>query len=191
MLVLFKRTHRRVAWPARDHLWRAAASSAYTGLKDAATLRYQLLARRLQKLHAVQFINDVPPISLVRYLKLHLLLQNLGFINRHFSLPRVQCFYGLDPTPNVRWINDLVIVGNMVTSLLKRPFSRLAPVLSVLLKECLIVFGHRGRHGICLVLDLCELQRGRIVVSVQPLLQIPVRRIYVHRGLLTVCARFH
>ena len=141
-------------------------------------MRYQLLARWLQKLHAVQLINDVSPISLGRYLYLRLLLRNIGLIVRHLVLPIDRwCLHSLDPAARIWWINDLFIVGNMITSLLKRPLSRLAAVLSVLLKECLIVFCGLARHGCCLVLDLCELQRGRIVVGVQSLRQIPVRRI--------------
>jgi hypothetical protein len=116
LLVLFKRSHRRVAWPTRDHLWRPP----YSCLKDAATLRYQLLACWLQKLHAVQLINDVPPISLCRYLYLSLLLQTLGHIYRNLALPRDRCLHGLYAA-HVRWINDLGIVGNMIPGLLKRP----------------------------------------------------------------------
>jgi hypothetical protein len=136
-----------------------------------------LLPRWLQKLHAVQLINDVPPISLVRYLYLSLLLQSLGLIYRNLALPRDRCLHGLDAA-HVRWIHDFGIVGNMIPGLLKRPLSRLAAILSVLLKECLIIFGGRRRHGCRLVLDLSELQRSRIIVSVQPqLLLILVRGI--------------
>ena len=143
-------------------------------------MRYQLLARRLKKLHAVQLINDVPPITLGRHLMLRFLLQTLGLVYRKLALPRNRCFpHAFDASHQVRWwINDFFIVSNMIPCLLKRTLSRLAAILSILLKECLIVFGHRCRHrGRLVFLDLCELQWGSIVVSVQPLLLILVRRI--------------
>jgi len=141
LLVLFRRAHGRVAWPPRDHLWRAAT----TCLKYAATLRYQLLPGWLQKLHAVQLVNYVPPIPLCGHLYQRLLLHALSLVDRHLAH---RCLHGLDPAPHVRWVHDLVIVGNMIPSLLKRAaLARLAAILPALLEECLIVFGCRRGHG--------------------------------------------
>jgi hypothetical protein len=77
LLVLFRRAHRRVAWPPRDHLRRPPSTAS---LKYAAALRYQLLPGRLQQLHAVQLVNYVPPIPLCGYLYQRLLLHPLSLV---------------------------------------------------------------------------------------------------------------
>lgn len=79
-----------------------------------------MLARWLQKLHAAQLINNVPPISLCRYLYLSLLFETLGLIQRNLALPSHRCLHGLNAA-HIRWIHDLGIVGNMIPGLLKRP----------------------------------------------------------------------
>ena len=143
MLVLFRRAHGWVAWPSRDHLWRAASTT--TCLKYAATLRYQLLPGWLQQLHAVQLVNYVPPIPLCGHLCQRLLLHALSLVDRNLAHRRL---HGLNPATgtHVRWVHDPVIVGNMIASLLERPaLARLAA--AILLEECVVVFGCWRGHG--------------------------------------------
>jgi hypothetical protein len=144
-----------------------------------------LLPGRLQQLHAVQLINYVPPIPLCGYLYQRLLLHPLSLIDGHLAHRRLHV---LNPTAHVRWVYDLVIVGNITTGLLE--WAALARLAAILLEEGgVVVFGGRGGHGGGL--ELTELQGGRVVVGGLPLLlgglvgglQVEVRGLGICAGL--------
>jgi hypothetical protein len=142
-----------------------------------------LLPGWLQHLHAVQLVDYVPPIPLCGYLNQRLLLHPLSLIDGHLTHWRL---HGLNPTAHVRWVHDLVIVGNVIPGLLERP--ALARLAGILLEEGgVIVFGGRSGHGGGL--ELPELEGGRVVVGGLPLLLGGlVGGVQVERRGLGICA---